>query len=302
MKRLNIIIDYLILLIVMCLGFISRFLTIKSRGKFGQFVGRFLMISRRRKKITFDNIKTAFPEYTEERIQEILVGSYHNLGITMMELLAFPYLKIEGLRQYMKYENEDLFRQIHSCGKGMILLSGHYGNWEMLACTAGAFSKIPITIVVKPQRNKFIDHYLNQYRTMYGNSVVPMSKAAKSMIKAIKNNEAIALLVDQSADASKDIFVEFFGRKAVTYEAPASLALRLNVPIIIGFAVRTSDFTYNVELIELKHDDLSNDSIGIAELTKRHVAILENMIRKHPHLWAWQHNRWKHKVPNYANE
>ncbi|PKL86550.1 MAG: hypothetical protein CVV22_00180 [Ignavibacteriae bacterium HGW-Ignavibacteriae-1] len=302
MKRFNIIIDYLTLLIVICLGFISRFLSIQSRGKFGQFVGRFLMISRRRKKITYDNIKTAFPEFAEERIQEILVGSYHNLGITMMELLAFPYLKIDGFRKYLKYENEDLFRQIHSRGKGMILLSGHYGNWEMLACTAGAFSKIPITIVVKPQRNKLIDHYLNQYRTMYGNSIVPMSKAAKIMIKAIKNNEAVALLVDQSADASKDIFVDFFGRKAVTYEAPAALALRLNVPILIGFAVRNSDFTYTVELNELKHDDLNNDSAGIAELTKRHVAILENIIRKHPHLWAWQHNRWKHKAPNTENE
>jgi KDO2-lipid IV(A) lauroyltransferase len=295
-------IDYFTLLIMRSLGFISRFLNIKSRSKFGQIIGRILMISKRRKKITYDNIKAAFPEFTENRIQEVLIGSYHNLGITMVELLAFPYLKIDGFRQYMKYENEHLFEQIRSRGKGMILLSGHYGNWEMLACTAGAYSKIPVTIVVKPQRNKLIDHYLNKYRIMYGNSVVSMSKAAKSMVKAIKNNEAIALLVAQSADVSKDIFIDFFGREAVTYEAPAALALRFDVPIIMGFAVRNSDCTYNVELLELKHDDLKNDSVGIAELTKRHVGILENMIRKHPQLWAWQHNRWKHKVPNITNE
>ncbi|MBE2189286.1 MAG: lysophospholipid acyltransferase family protein [Candidatus Kapabacteria bacterium] len=295
-------IDYCTLIIMMFLGFISRFMNVKSRGKFGQIIGRILMISKRRKKITYDNIKAAFPEFTENRIQEVIIGSYHNLGITMVELLAFPHLRIDGFKKYLKYENEGLFQEIHSRGNGMILLSGHYGNWEMLACTAGAYSGIPITIIVKPQRNKYIDAHLNEYRTMYGNSVVPMSKAAKSMIKAIKNNEAVALLVDQSADASKDIFIDFLGRKAVTYEAPAALALRFNVPIIMGFAVRNPDFTYNVELLELKHDDLSNDSKGIAELTKRHVAILENMIRKYPHLWAWQHNRWKHKVPNSGNE
>lgn len=301
MNLINKSIEFLSFLIVIILGLISKVLNRKSRTKFGRLIGRSLMISKKRKQITYNNIRNAFPDFSEIRIQEILIGSYENLGITMFELLAFHMFNIDDFRSYIKFENEYLLKQVRSRGKGMILLSGHFGNWEMLALAAGAFANIPITIVVKPQRNKFIDKLLNKQRTLMGNSVVPMSKAAKTMINSIKKNEAIALLADQSADADKDIFIDFFGRQAVTYEAPAALALRYEVPIIIGFAVRNENDTYNVELIEIKHDDLTNDKAGIAELTKRHVNLLEQEIKRNPHLWAWQHNRWKHKQTTNQN-
>jgi len=276
-------------------GFISRKLSIRLRGKFGELIGFFLSIPRKRFFITYSNLKRAFPNFSESRLQKIAKQSYNNLGIVLVELLAFPQLSIDDLRKYIKYSNEDLFSKINARGKGMLLLSGHFGNWELLALTAGAFSKIPITIVVKPQKNKFVDEKLNSYRTMHGNKIIPMSKAARVIIKALKNNQAVAILADQSADMSRDIFVDFFGYPAVTYESPAMLALKYKVPIIMGFAVRNPDFTYSVDLIELKFDDLHDDKEGIAELTRRHVKILEEKIKEHPHLWAWQHNRWKHQ-------
>lgn len=237
----------------------------------------------------------AFPDLSELEIKKIIKKSYQNLGIVAVELLASPKLTINDFRKYMRYSNEELFAKVHSQGQGMLLLSGHFGNWEMLALTAGAFTNIPITIVVKPQRNKLVDEKLNSYRTRFGNRIIPMSKAARVLITAINKNEAVAMLADQSADMNRDVFIDFFGHPAVTYEAPAMIALRYKVPIIMGFAVRNDDYTYDVELIELKYDDLQDDNEGITELTRRHVKILENKIRKHPHLWAWQHNRWKHK-------
>lgn len=279
----------------MIIGRVSRILNIRQRGKFGELIGYFLSLPKKRYLITYNNIRMAFPEFTELEINKIIKKSYENLGIVAAELLAFPKLKIDDIRKYIRYSNEELFAKVHSKGRGMLLLSGHFGNWELLALSAGAFTNIPVTIVVKPQKNKLINEKLNTYRTMLGNQIIPMSKAARVLINAIKKNEAVALLADQSADISRDVFVDFFGHSAVTYEAPAMLALRYKVPIIMGFAVRNEDYTYTVDLIELSYDDLNDDKDGIAELTKRHVKILEDKIRQFPHLWAWQHNRWKHR-------
>ena len=126
-----------------------------------------------------------------------------------------------------------------------------------------------------------------------------MFNAARDIINTIQSKGAVAMLVDQSASPTKDVFVDFFGRPAVTYEAPASLALKFKIPIIYGFSVRQEDGTYLVEINELKYDDLKADKDGIKELTKRHVTALENAIRENPDHWVWLHKRWKYDPEKY---
>ncbi|MES2767040.1 MAG: lysophospholipid acyltransferase family protein [Bacteroidota bacterium] len=278
------------------LGAVSRKLSINPRTALGRTVGTLLeKASRKRYEITLGNIRAAFPEKNTEWHRDIAFKSYQNLGITLVELLAFPSLSDEDIADYIKYENVGLLKEMHAKGRGLILLSGHYGNWEMLAYSAGLFSKLPVSIIVKPQQNIYADRLLNQYRTQRGNQVIPMHNAARSIIQKLRSGESIALLADQSATGHKDIFVDFFGRPAATYEAPAALALRFKTPIVIGFAERQPDGRYYVKLSEIPHNDLENTPEGIRELTQRHVQILENAIRRRPELWSWQHRRWKHQ-------
>lgn len=284
------------------LGFISGLLNKSSRNKLGKFVGNTLKaLSSTRAEITRENISQAFPEFSKKQRKQILIESYQNLGITLVELLAFPKLSERDFRDYVKYENVDLVKRKISEGRGLILLSGHFGNWELVAYTAGLVLQVPITIVVKPQSNKVSDIYLNNFRTQGGNSVVPMAKAAREILKTIKRNEAVAMLVDQSADWQKDVFVDFFNKPAATYEAPAVIALKYRTPIITGFAHRQSDCTYKVILKELDFSDLGDTKESILELTKRHVAILEENIRQNPGHWSWQHKRWKHQPQDKIN-
>jgi KDO2-lipid IV(A) lauroyltransferase len=156
------------------------------------------------------------------------------------------------------------------------------------------FTKIPVLIIVKPQSNTYADLHLNKIRTRDGNSVISMYNAATGIIRTLKQGGIVAMLADQSATQDKDIYVDFFGRPAATYEAPASLALRYGSPILMAFAERQPDHTYKTRLIEVESSDLQNNKDGIAELTKRHVKLLEDAIRKNPGSWAWQHRRWKH--------
>ncbi|MFP4528178.1 MAG: lysophospholipid acyltransferase family protein [Candidatus Kapaibacterium sp.] len=280
------------------IGLISRILGRNARTAFGRLLGNIMIyLSSKRRRITYENIRNAFPDQSDLWCREITVQSYHNLGIVLAELLAMPSFDREDFDKYIKYSNISLLSEVFNRGRGLILLSGHFGNWELLAHSAGLFTGIPITIIVKPQRNRHADDLLNKYRTLHGNRIVSMYKAARAIIQELSRHNAIALLADQSATRDRDVFVDFFGRPASTFEAPAALALRFRTPIVMGFAVRQPDNSYRVDLREIKFDDLENNSDGVRELTRRHVAELESEIRKNPGLWAWQHRRWKHEAP-----
>jgi len=277
------------------LGYFSSLMPIKIRVLLGNLIGDFLrLLSSKRKNITLDNIEHAFPDKSGKEQINIMKESYRNLGITLLETTALGFMPKSKLKKLLKFENRTLFDEAYRRGKGIILISGHYGNWELVAYAGSIILGPSFLIVVHPLKNPLIDRILNHYRTKAGNQVIPMGKAAKPIFSTIRKGGIIALLVDQSATFDKDVFVDFFGRPASTYEAPASLALKFDVPIITGFCERQKNGTYLVKLNEIKHDDLQNNPDGILELTSRHVKSLEDQIRKKPGQWAWQHRRWKH--------
>ncbi|MDX9789583.1 MAG: lysophospholipid acyltransferase family protein [Candidatus Kapabacteria bacterium] len=291
-------IDYISHYFLMLLSAISSRLSMKSRNKLGRMLGGILQrLSKERRNVTLRNLSESLPNLSPAEHNKICRNSYDNLGITLAELLAFPSMSEADFKNYVKITNTELVEEKIKSGKGIILLSGHFGNWELMAYVAGLVLNLPITIIVKPQSNKLSDKYLNKFRTQGGNKIVPMSNAARTILQALKKNEAIALLVDQSADWQKDVFVDFFGRPAATYEAPAVIALKYGSPIITGFAHRLPDCTYLVELKELDYSDLDDSHESIIELTRRHVKVLEDNIMMNPGLWSWQHKRWKHEPP-----
>ena len=283
--------------LIISLGFITNNFSSGLRVSTGKLIGNILVIlSKKRRGITFDNISKAYPELNKNEINIILKNSYQNLGITLIELLYIKKLSNEELKNNIEYENIELIEELLSRGKGLLLLSGHYGNWEYLAYSAGIFTGKQLNVIVKNQKNKILNKILNQYRSKSGNNLIPMNKAALEIIRVIKNKGMVALLADQAASKTKDIFVDFFGRPAITYEAPAKLALKFDIPIIMGFAERQGNNKYKVKLHEIKYDDLKNNENAVELLTQRHVKILEDQIKLNPNQWAWQHNRWKHSV------
>lgn len=288
--------NYLIAFCLRCIGAVSGWGPQKIRLMLGVFLGFILRnISSKRYKLTVRNIQTAFPDKNGQWHINIARASYRNLGIVLAEILAFPWLNDSKISKLINYKNIELLEHAASRNKGLILLSGHYGNWELLAYSAGLLSGISINVVVIEQHNQYADEHINQFRTRHNNRIIPTANAARQIVQKLRSGETVALLADQAADGSKDIFIEFFSRPAATFETPAALALKFGVPIIIGFAQRNKDGLYTVELKEIVHDDLEYSKQGILELTKRHVAALEQAIRERPELWAWQHNRWKYE-------
>ena len=119
----------------------------------------------------------------------------------------------------------------------------------------------------------------------------------REMLRLLREKQAVGIVADQTA-AKESISVSFFGREVPTYEGPAMLSLKTGAPLVAGFAVRLSDGSYEARFCEVPSSDLKEYSKeNVAELTRRHVAVTESVIRQHPEQWMWMHKRWKH-VPS----
>lgn len=296
------VLNYILYIFLICLSFLTNIFTIRMRTRLGRFLGTFIaLIAPKRVEVTKDNLTKAYPDKSPEWIKETTKRCFHNLGIVLIEILLLRSITKAKLNRYIKFNNLELIDELIKQNSGLLMLSGHYGNWEILALGGGINVKIPIMMVVEPQNNRFMNEDMYRMRTKFGNMTTSRYHAAREIVNAIKKNHIVALLVDQSATSNKDIFVDFFGRPAATYEAPASLALRFNVPVVYGVAVRQADGTYVVDLKQIPHDDLKYDKHGIEEFTKRHVKMLEDAIREHPDQWAWMHKRWKHQPPQVTD-
>jgi KDO2-lipid IV(A) lauroyltransferase len=291
--------QYRIAVIVLrALGAGAYRLPVRLRTWLGKRIGEiFRIISPSRHRVAAENIRHAFPKAAPAWRREIERLSFQNLGITLIELLTFPYITPAEARAALYLPGtEDVERELER-GTGVLLLSGHYGNWELLGFTFPLYLDVGTSVIVAQQSNKIAEMYLDWYRRRTGNRTIPMNNAAFTIVKRLLAGEAVALLADQAAQPDHCEFVPFFGRLAATYQAPARIALRYNVPMFVAFAERLEDGRYSAVIRRIPHEDLQCTPEGITELTKRHVQALEEAIRKHPELWAWQHKRWKHQPP-----
>ena len=278
-------------------------LPLKAAQRFGSFLGTIAYhVIKGRRLVALDNLQHAFPEKSQEELIAIAKGSFRNYGITMMEFLWFPRMTDEISSRFVKVRNLELLKEGFSRGKGMVMLSGHFGNWELIAFAVAYLSQLPITIIVQTQNNKLVDDVINAHRCLRGNKVIPMGMSVREIIRTLQNGGIIAIAPDQSGPM-EGAFVNFFGRRVATHQGPAVFALRSGAPLQIGFIVRQGDGTYEVILEEIPASDLSGHSEeNVTELTQRHTIVLERYIRAYPDHWLWMHRRWKHTWESVQRE
>jgi Lauroyl/myristoyl acyltransferase len=247
-----------------------------------------------RKKTVFGNLRSVFPNYSETQIKKIAFNSYKSFAITIIEILNIPYLSKEEVLNTVVFENTDLLLKKYNERNGVILLTAHFGNWELSALSLGMRLNIPISIIVKTQRNNFVSDWLNNMRSKYGNKIVNLGISIRQIYTELKAKNIIALVGDQRA-SRESLRMDFLGISTTVYEGPAVLSLKTNAPIIVGIPVRQKNYTYKISFVEVNRDNLPLDNEGrIKELTRRHINILEDYINEYPDQWLWMHKRWKY--------
>ncbi len=203
----------------------------------------------------------------------------------------------EILAETLRINNPEIPLNLLKKGRGLIYISGHVGNWELMAHGAARLMRTSFTSIIHPQHNQRIAKFINDIRCSHGNRVVDMKMGIRGVITILRERGIVAIMTDQSGP-SNAVFIPFFGRLAATYEGPAALALKLNVPLVMVICVRQPNGNYEVLVKEVDASDLKGASEeNIRELTRRHVELLEEYIRAYPGQWLWQHKRWKHRPP-----
>lgn len=250
-----------------------------------------------RKLVALKNLRNAFPEKSEQELNRIADESFVHIAITFLELLWFPRLSKEQLLKRVVINDQDLFSEIITLGRGAICLTAHFGNWELATQTIILSTDIPSYIIVKTQSNKLVDRKINKLRAQFGAHIVPMGLSIREIIRALQKGGAVFLAADQSAP-KESFMVEFFGRPVPTFQGPAVFSLKSGAPIILFMMVRQVDGSYTLIMERVPSDDLKTYSEkNVLELTKRQVKLTEEIIRKYPEQWMWMHKRWKH-VPD----
>jgi KDO2-lipid IV(A) lauroyltransferase len=245
-----------------------------------------------RKKITVANIGRAFPEKSEKEIATIARDAYRNLAMNSFEHLCLQGLSKEKLQEIVEFKNEDILQNAFSRKKGVIFVGGHFGNWEYMG---GAISSrgYPITYVVAGIANPYIDRMVNRHRMEMGITILPKGMSVRAMLKTLRKNEAMAMLMDQDAGRN-GIFVDFFDRPCSTPKGPALFALKTGAAMVFLSSIRHPDGSLQVifEEIELDYGEGVTEE-NINAIMQRCTAKLESYVREYPGHWLWMHRRWK---------
>lgn len=247
-----------------------------------------------RKQVTLANLRKAFPDLNDKKIRKIAFGSYKNFSITLVEILAIPSMTREQIEKAIDCPERNIVKKRFEENNGLIVLSGHFGNWEYIALSVSAQINIPFHVVVKSQRNPFVNDFLNRCRTRWINKVIPLGASIRQVYAELSSKHIVAMVADQRGPEN-GMRVNFFGMSSSIYPGPAQLALKTRAPILFGITVRQSDYSYKGYLHEISFTDLPEDKeMQIQEVSRRHIELLEFYIRKHPEHWLWMHNIWKY--------
>ncbi|MFH0990022.1 MAG: lysophospholipid acyltransferase family protein [bacterium] len=278
-----------------CCSFCIQILPFSSIQKLGSAAGVmvFSLLGYRR-EVTLTNIRKAFPEKNKIEVQQLARGAFRNIGIAFFELLALNKLTEDDIRSMVHFENPEVLTEAHQRGQGLLILTAHFGSWEILAQALNVNLQLTLKGIVKVQSNRLIDRKVNELRTRFGNSVVSMEESVREVLRTLRSGGVVGIVADQAAP-KENIPVMFFGRAVPTHLGPAIFCLKTRAPLVAVFIYRQSDGTYKVLSEEVPIDDLREYSEeNVVELTKRHVALTEFYIRRQPDHWMWMHKRWKH--------
>lgn len=286
------IVEYILFI---ALSWLFRFTGLNAARKISSLIAFvFFYFIPIRKKVTIDNLQKAFPQYPAEQIRQIAYNSYKSFCISLAEILYMPWLSKHRLIDEVKCDDKDLILNRYEEGQGVILLSAHLGNWEYLAASVALQINQKFSIIVKPQRNPYVDKWMNRARTKWGNEVIPLGVSVRNVFSALLKKEIVAMVADQRGPA-ESIKLEFFGRRTSVYTGPAVLSIKTNAPLIYGIITRQKDNSYFVEIKEIDRSNLPDDyDEKIKVLSERSLRYLEEVISRNPEQWLWMHKRWKH--------
>jgi KDO2-lipid IV(A) lauroyltransferase len=276
------------------LGGLVRWLPRQQALKLGAAVGDLLYRTMRRYRVVAQRNLTMAFGWDAGKAEGVARQVFRNLGKTMVEFLRLPSMSPEELRRLCRLEG---LEQVHAAlaeGRGLLIISAHYGNWELFAARVAA-EGIPLSVVARDADDPATNALINGIREGCGYRVIPRQSAPRGVLEALRRNEVVVLLMDQNTVKGGE-FVPFFGRLAATATGPALFALRTGACLIPAFVQRQPDDTHIGRTLAPVTPARSGDrEQDVRALTAQLTVIIESQVRADPTQWFWIHDRWRHR-------
>jgi KDO2-lipid IV(A) lauroyltransferase len=251
----------------------------------------------RHRRIALQNLRAAYgPERDDRELRRIARSCWRHFGRITLDTLSFPRLHAGAIGRIVHYDGIEHIRGAYARGRGVVLFSGHFGHWELVALMQG-FLGLPLALVARPLDNPELERMLARLRTLSGNRIIPKRRGVREMLRALERGEGVAIVLDQDAREA-GLFVSFFGRPASTTPTLALLALRSGAAIVPTYAVPGPDGAYRIVYEpEIAVQPTGDREADVRRITEACTARLESWVRRHPDLWLWMHRRWKTVPP-----
>jgi len=238
-------------------------------------------------------IAAAFPELSEQEVNELARKAYAHLGRSSIETALLPSIGQKGVLEMVEsVEGFELVEDAISRGKGAVLVTGHLGNWELAGAYVAARG-VPMDVIVRTQANPLFDAYINETRGTLGMTVVRDYEAARRTPRSLREGRAVAFVSDQGVMGLASTFVPFFGRPAKTPRGAAVFAMKYDTPTLFVTALRQASGRYRVSVERVPIIRTGNREADVDAIVANYTAILERWVRSAPEQYFWHHRRWR---------
>lgn len=247
----------------------------------------------RLRRVGYRNLALAMPEFDAAERRRIVKRVFLNLGRLLGEFSQFPKITPRNILKVVEYDGIENYRRASERGRGVLMLTGHFGAWELCAFAQGTYGA-PLSFLVRPLDNPLLDRLISGYRELSGNRTINKNRAVKAVLELLKHGEDVGLLIDVNTLPDQGVFCDFFGTPACSTTGLAVFALRSDAPVVPGFLVWDERLgkhrlRFEPEIPLIRTGDFKEEVILN---TARYTKVIEQYARRYPDQWLWVHQRW----------
>ena len=268
----------------------------------GAGIGTLARLLGIRKRVVRANLARAFPDRDDAEREAILRRFYRHLGTVIAEFLRAPFLRPEPADALVEVEGFERFEAAFAEGKGAIIATAHFGNFELLGSFFARRGQ-PITAITKKLSRNFLNAFWLDQRKRAGLREVPDSGSIRDILAVLRAKEILAIMIDQNMIPRRAVFAPFFGHLAATTPGPAVFAERTDAPVFLVLMHRLPRGRHRVTIEgPIPFERTGDRAADVLAFTTRLNAEFERHVRAEPELWYWVHRRWKTRPPDEAKE
>lgn len=250
-----------------------------------------IVLSQKRRHIATKNISATL-NMSEQEAKKVAQKSVSRFGKMFTDMLRYPLLSKHNINQILRIHGAENIDNALTLGNGVVMATGHYGNWELLGTGLVFYGYPMVAVARKQQQNSGFERFLCEYRTMAGGEILYTTEV-RDIVRVLSKNQIPLILFDHDV-LPNGVWVDFLGRKTSTPPGAAVLARIKNSPIVPAFITEAPDGTYDLYIYPpLAVHKTQDKRTYIRETMQTLSHILEEQIRKQPHEWFWIHDRWR---------